>query len=167
MQIDLTPRVEGGSIHLRGRMSVRDFDGFVESAGGVRQPVFSVREANFYQVLAAGKPTAFWIPGYQTDEQAISDVDSAGQKTKRKIAVKKRMALFLSATPAKLPAGPKLTASPAPVATGRAPDGVPVPGKPGFVTSPHAPAAGAVDVRGFGKGMEVKCPYSGKVFLVP
>jgi len=45
--------------------------------------------------------------------------------------------------------------------------GTPVPGKPGFVTSPHSPYAGYVDVRGFPPNTEVKCPYSGKIFLVP
>jgi hypothetical protein len=43
----------------------------------------------------------------------------------------------------------------------------PVEGKPGFVTSPYAPTSGYVDVRGFPPGTEVKCPYSGKTFLVP
>ncbi len=45
--------------------------------------------------------------------------------------------------------------------------GTPVPGKAGFVTSPHAPYAGYVDVRGFPPNTEVKDPYSGKIFLVP
>ena len=47
------------------------------------------------------------------------------------------------------------------------PYGIPVPNKPGFVTSPYSPKSGYVDVRGFPSGTEVKDPYSGKVFLTP
>ena len=47
------------------------------------------------------------------------------------------------------------------------PYAIPVPGKPGFVTSPYAPKAGYVDVRGFPSGTEVTDPYSGKIFLTP
>ncbi len=47
------------------------------------------------------------------------------------------------------------------------PYGVPVPNRPGFVTSPYAPTVGLVDVRGFPSGTEAKDPYTGKIFLTP
>lgn len=47
------------------------------------------------------------------------------------------------------------------------PYAIPVPNKPGFVTSPYAPKQGFVDVRGFASGTEVVDPYTGKVFLTP
>jgi hypothetical protein len=45
--------------------------------------------------------------------------------------------------------------------------GTPVPGKPGFVTSPFAPDSGYVDVTGFPPGTQVEDPYTGKIFLTP
>ena len=66
------------------------------------------------------------------------------------------------------PANPFATPTPVPVPTPHdLPYGTPVPGKPGFVTSPFSPTEGYVDVRGFPPGSEVKDPYSGKIFLVP
>lgn len=47
------------------------------------------------------------------------------------------------------------------------PYAIPVPNKPGFVTSPYAPKQGLVDVREFSSGTEVIDPYTGKVFLTP
>ncbi len=60
---------------------------------------------------------------------------------------------------------PRVTPPPAPPRD--LPSGTPVSGKPGFVTSPFAPSAGYVDTRGFSPGEQVKCPYTGKIFLVP
>lgn len=74
-----------------------------------------------------------------------------------------------SATPT--PTEPSVrAATAAPAAKGGrrdAPYGIPVPNKPGFVTSPFAPNVGYVDVRGFASGTEVKDPYTDKIFLTP
>lgn len=48
-----------------------------------------------------------------------------------------------------------------------APFGVPIAGRPGFVNSPFAAKHQLVDVTGLPAGMEVKCPYTGKLFRVP
>lgn len=47
------------------------------------------------------------------------------------------------------------------------PYGDPISGRPGFVNSPYAAKHQLVDVTGLPAGMEVKCPYSGKLFRVP
>lgn len=47
------------------------------------------------------------------------------------------------------------------------PYGSRVPGRPGFVFSPFAGENQLVDVAGIASGVEVKCPYSDKLFRVP
>jgi len=58
------------------------------------------------------------------------------------------------------------TPPPAP-AQAELPFGVAIPGRPGFVNSPYAAKHQLVDVTGLPTGMEVKCPYTGKLFRVP
>ena len=55
----------------------------------------------------------------------------------------------------------------APSAVASLPFGVPVPNKPGYVTSPYSTDGGLVDVNGYAAGRLVKDPYTGKVFRVP
>jgi uncharacterized Zn-finger protein len=63
------------------------------------------------------------------------------------------------------PTQPKV--APAPSASVELPYGSPIAGRPGFVNSPYAAKHQLVDVTGLPVGMEVKCPYTGKLFRVP
>lgn len=63
------------------------------------------------------------------------------------------------------PTQPKV--SPTPDTTVELPYGSPISGRPGFVNSPYAAKHQLVDVTGLPVGMEVKCPYTGKLFRVP
>ena len=65
------------------------------------------------------------------------------------------------------PTTPPPTTPTPPPTTPTTPYGVKVPGKPGFVYSPFDKTAGVVDVQGMAPGTKVKCPYTGKVFIVP
>lgn len=45
--------------------------------------------------------------------------------------------------------------------------GLLVKGRPGFILSPYAPSNKPIDVRTVRRGQKVKCPYTGKIFIVP
>jgi hypothetical protein len=73
---------------------------------------------------------------------------------------------------AKAPASALSSVSPAPPAAApkpvqAVPYGSAIAGRPGFVNSPYAAKHQLVDVTGLPAGMEVKCPYTGKLFRVP
>jgi hypothetical protein len=47
------------------------------------------------------------------------------------------------------------------------PQGIPVSGRPGYVSSPYAPGAGIVDARGMAPGSIAKCPFTKESFIIP
>ncbi|MCB1243447.1 MAG: hypothetical protein KDN04_11995, partial [Verrucomicrobiae bacterium] len=65
------------------------------------------------------------------------------------------------------PARPPTSPAPQSLKESDLPYGTAVPGRPGFVNSPFAAKHQLVDVTGLPAGMEVKCPYSGKLFRIP
>ncbi len=74
-------------------------------------------------------------------------------------------------TPAPAPVSPlpKIAPKPAPQVAplNELPYGIALKDRPGFVQSPFAAPHQLVDVTGLPVGMEVKCPYTGKLFRVP
>ncbi|MDB6071485.1 MAG: hypothetical protein JWL81_2656 [Verrucomicrobiales bacterium] len=47
------------------------------------------------------------------------------------------------------------------------PLGLPVQGRPQVALSPHEPNSGQIDIAGYLPGTAIRCPYTGKMFLVP
>jgi hypothetical protein len=75
----------------------------------------------------------------------------------------------VASNPPVKPSAPVVTAPPpaAPKPVQDIPYGESIAGRPGFVNSPYAAKHQLVDVTGLPAGMEVKCPYTGKLFRVP
>jgi len=76
-------------------------------------------------------------------------------------------AIYTQRRPVSSEPKPWATAEKKQVPTVRYPSGTKVSGKPGLVKSPYAPYAGDVDVKDIPAGTQVKCPYTGKIFIVP
>lgn len=152
----------------------------------VNQPVFNTRRFTTSVSVRPGQTVLLGGLGgtdYQTVKSERSFVDRVtlpirgGTGSTKTIKIERRLFVFITAriftgdpqsvaTPSPSPAS---TVAAEPPATGQdgLPYGKPVAGKPGFAISPHAPDSGYVDLRGFPSNTEVRCPYTGKMFLVP
>jgi general secretion pathway protein D len=181
-----------GEIDLELAPEVTDFEGFVNFGGSrvakkdlegdplkdtfeptathvINQPIFATRRVHTSITVRDGETIA--LGGLTRD-----DVQMVTEDGKRMPDIHVQRALYIFVTAKRIerdgppprsiaPSTPR-PAAPKP-AKGNQFYGVAVPGKPGFVTSPYAPRAGYVDVRGFPVNTEVKDPYTGRMFLVP
>lgn len=134
------------------------------TSGAINMPVFRTREMQTTAVLRSGETIV--LGGLSHADSPSMTAFSGGKATEGRDGEHVLYTLItVRITPAddtEPPASP-----PPPRAAKGLPSGVPVPEKPGFITSPYAPDSGFVDVRGIPSGSEVKCPYTGKLFLVP
>lgn len=158
-----------------------------ETGQTLNQPVFQTRKAQTAVSLRSGETVLF---GGLTRRDKQAGTDLIGNKQDRsEKEIERVLYIFVTARlvdkDGMLHESPKRTKSPSalhdpaassvsilsqppdPTTNGETPYGTPVPNKPGFITSPHAPEMGYVDVRGFSRGTKAKCPYTGKLFLVP
>jgi bla regulator protein BlaR1 len=126
----------------------------------IRQPVFSTRKTTAQLTVVSGQTVVF-LGGSEAEPMPGFELPSAGKRLL--VLVRASFIKPDEASSVRPDASPAVSTAPA----SDIPAGTAVPGKPGFVTSPHAHKAGYIDVRGFVEGTEVKCPYSGKTFRVP
>lgn len=164
VQLVVEPTLSNGKIWLTGSYQLTDFAGFTRSEAGEQTPAFDVREARLLRELGDGQWVCIVLPGERPDEEHVSDRQPDGHLKESTRWVGKKMILFLGARVVE-----KTNSAEAGNrgAKKSLPYGVPVPNKPGFIASPYAPYSRAVDVRGFPSNSPVKCPYTGKIFLVP
>lgn len=94
------------------------------------------------------------------DGQPLEEQDVSAQNTPNN-------ATYTQRRPVSSEPKPWATAEKKTAPTVRYPSGTKVSGKQGLVKSPYAPYAGDVDVKGIPAGTQVKCPYTGKIFIVP
>ncbi len=126
----------------------------------IRQPVFSTRTTKTSASIKPGQTVVFFES--KSEDGIKNELNAPVQDRQLLVLVRARMT--------QEGGGKRATdqpPEPAVSADSDVPFATPVPNNAGFITSPHAPDAGYIDVRGLPSGKEVKCPYTGKMFRVP
>lgn len=139
------PLLHGGAIGAN--MGLKDFAAVKAPKGAILQPVFSTRKFHVNVALSSGQSVL--VGGVKREE--VSD-----KRTSRMLYV------FVTARSADRPVRfDEKFADVLPVAVINPAD------NPGFVRSPYAPDARAVDARDLPAGTELKCPVTKKLFRLP
>lgn len=185
-----------GFVDADGKPVPTNEEGMPEKMPGVGFPVFDTRSVSTVATLSSGTTVVFSRDEEHLFVRKSLRF-AMGETERKPTSAKdddRLLLIFVKATLVKPPSGPPLKivdtdddpsttdsarppsqpasspaagASPGAATAAPLPYGVPVPGKPGFVTSPYAPDFGYVDVHAFKRGQQVRDPYTGKLFLVP